>query len=382
MGLFTPHTVRDVTIPTRTVISPMSQYIADDGYANDWHMAHLGRFALGGAGLVFTEATAVERRGRRTPGDLGLWEDGQIDGLARIAAFVRSQGSVAGIQLAHAGRKASERRPWHGETPLTDEDAKERGEAPWTAIGPTDVPYGPDWHVPQAMTQQDIADVVNAFRDAARRADAAGFDVIEVYAAHGFLLHQFYSPIGNARDDGYGGTFDGRIRLSIEVAEAIRSVWPASKPLFFRLSATDWIDGGWEIADTITLAKRLKSAGVDLIDCSTGGIGGAAKPRRMPLAQGFQVPFAESVRGEADMPTMAVGFIWDAAVADAVVRDGKADLVALAREVLYDPNWPLHAARELGADPDFGKWHPQFGWWLNRRERVIDKLGLRGDAET
>ena len=380
MGLFTPFALRELTIPNRTVISPMSQYLAEDGYANDWHMAHLGRFALGGAGLVFTEATAVERRGRRTPGDLGLWEDGQIEELARIVAFVKAQGSAAGVQLAHAGRKASERRPWHGETPLNDEDVALRGEAPWTAIGPTDAPYGPDWHIPQAMTIEDIADMTEAFRDAARRADDAGFDVIEVYAAHGFLVHQFYSPVGNARGDAYGGTFDGRIRLAIEVAEAIRSVWPASKPLFFRLSATDWIDGGWELGDTIALARRLKSVGVDLIDYSSGGIGGGIKPRRMPLAQGFQVPFAEAVRSEADMPTMAVGFIWDAIVADGIVRDEKADLVALAREVLNDPNWPVHAARELGIDRDFGQWKPQFGWWLNRRQRVIDKLGLRGDA--
>lgn len=380
MGLFTPFTLRDLTIPNRTVISPMSQYVAEVGYANAWHMAHLGRFALGGAGLVFTEATAVERRGRRTPGDLGLWEDSQIDELARVAAFVKAQGSAAGVQLAHAGRKASERRPWHGETPLTEEDVALRGEAPWTAIGPTSTPYAADWHIPQAMTADDIGTVVTAFRDAARRADDAGFDVIEVYAAHGFLLHQFYSPVGNARDDAYGGSFDGRTRLSIEVAEAIRSVWPASKPLFFRLSATDWIDGGWEVEDTIALAKRLKSAGVDLIDCSSGGIGGAVKPRRMPLAQGFQVPFAEAVRAEADIPTMTVGFIWDATVADGIVRDEKADLVALAREVLNDPNWPLHAARELGLDPDFGQWKPQFGWWLNRRERVIEKLGLRSNA--
>ena len=376
MHLFDPLTLRGVTIPNRVVISPMSQYIARDGYANDWHFAHLARFALGGAGLVFTEATAVEARGRRTHGDLGLWEDGQVDGLARITRFVAEQGAVPGIQLGHAGRKASERRPWHGETPVDQEDVALRGEAPWVAIAPSPELYGEGWPVPQTMTQADIDAVVSGFRDAAGRAAEAGFEVIEVYAGHGFLLHQFYSPVANKREDAYGGDFDGRIRLSLEVAAAIREVWPERFPLIFRLSATDWLDGGWELPDTVELARRLKAEGVDMIDCSSAGIGGAQRPRRLPLGPGFQVPLAETVRREAEIATMTVGFIWQAALANEIVREGRADLVALAREALDDPNWALHAARELGVDGDFSLWKPQFGWWLNKRARAFKHLGI------
>ena len=377
MHLFDPFRLRDVTFPNRVTISPMSQYAAREGAANDWHLVHLGRYALGGAGLVFTEATAVEDRGRRTHGDLGLWHDDQVEGLARVARFLEDNGSVPGIQLAHAGRKASERRPWHGETPVDDEDVAERGEAPWQTIGPSPLPYAEGWHVPAEMTLDDIADVKRGFRDAAARALDAGLRVIEVYAAHGFLLHQFYSPLANHRDDAYGGDFDGRTRLVTEVAEEIRTVWPDHLPLFFRLSATDWVDGGWEVDDTVELARRLKASGVDLIDCSSGGIGGRERPRRMQLGQGFQAPFAERVRTEAGMAAMAVGFIWDPDAADALVRDGKADLVALAREVLDDPNWTLHASRALGVDETYATWKPEFGWWLSRRQRLVTKLGLR-----
>ena len=375
MALFDALTLRGVTIPNRIVIAPMSQYSAVDGYTNDWHFAHLARFALGGAGLVFTEAAAVERRGRRTHGDLGLWEDGQIDGLARIARFLKGQGAVTGIQLGHAGRKASERRPWHGETPVTDEDLAQRGEAPWTAIAPSPEPFTPGWPIPRAMTKDDIAAVVRSFAEAAGRALCADFDVLEVYAGHGFLLHQFYSPIANRRDDAYGGDFEGRIRLSVEVAAAIREIWPADRPLFFRVSATDWIDGGWTLEETVELARRLKTQGIDVIDCTSGAIGGPRKPR-MPLGPGFQVPLAAEVRRGADIATMAVGLILDAGFADEVVGEGQADLVALAREALNNPNWPLHAARELGLDRDFSFWKPQFGWWLNKRARLMRHLGL------
>lgn len=377
MTLFAPFTLRGVELPNRVVVSPMSQYRAGRGFANDWHLVHLGRFALGGAGLVFCEATAVEARGRRTHGDLGLWRDEQIDGLARVARFLAAEGAVPGIQLAHAGRKASERRPWHGETPVVAEDIALRGEAPWTAIGPSPLPYAEGWPAPAEMTPADIAEVVAAFRDAARRALAAGFKVVEVYAAHGFLIHQFYSPIANRREDAYGGDFEGRIRLGLEIAEAIRSVWPEALPLIFRLSATDWLDGGWELEDTIAFARRLKDCGVDVIDCSSGGIGGKERPRRMALSQGFQAPFAEAVRREAGIATMAVGFIWDPDAANAIVAHGQADLVALAREVLSDPNWTLRAAEALGRDEGFALWKPEFGWWLSRRDRLVRKLGLR-----
>ena len=377
MSLFDPFTLRGVTLPNRVVVSPMSQYRAREGFANDWHLVHLGRFALGGAGLVFCEATAVEDRGRRTHGDLGLWRDEQVEGLARIVRFLEAEGAVPGVQLAHAGRKASERRPWHGETPVVEEDIALRGEAPWQAIGPSPLPYAEGWPDPAEMTQADIAGVVAAFRDAAARAEAAGFKVIEVYAAHGFLIHQFYSPIANRRSDAYGGDFEGRIRLGLEIAEAIRSVWPENRPLIFRLSATDWVEGGWELEDTIEFARRLKARGVDMIDCSSGGIGGRQRPQRMTLGQGFQAPFAEAVRHQAGIATLAVGFLWDAAAANEIVESGQADLVALARELLSDPNWTLRAAGDLGRDQDYGLWKPEFGWWLQRRDRLVRKLGLR-----
>lgn len=374
--LHSPFTLRGVTLPNRIVVSPMSQYAAQDGHAGDWHFAHLSRFVLGGAGLVFTEAAAVEQRGLRTPGDLGLWQDSQIPALARIADFARANGSVPGIQLAHAGRKASERRPWHNEGPLNDEDVTLRGETPWETLAPSPLPYGENWHIPREMTPDDIQDVTVAFRDAARRADTAGFDVIDVYAGHGFLLHQFLSPLANMRSDGYGGDLAGRMRMTLEVAEAIREVWPENKALFFRISATDWIDGGWRLEDTVVLACELKSRGVDVLDCTTGGIGGAAKVQHMPLGEGFQAPYAAAVREQAAMATMAVGFIWSPQMADGLIRDGSADLVALARELLDDPNWPLHAARALGGDEDYALWKPAFGWWLNKRARLMRRLGL------
>ncbi|WP_350333515.1 NADH:flavin oxidoreductase/NADH oxidase [Coralliovum pocilloporae] len=376
-ALASPFTLRGLTFPNRVVISPMSQYRAKDGYANDWHLVHLGRFAMGGAGLVFAEATAVTEDGRRTHGDLGLWNDGQIEGLQRITRFLEAEGSVPGIQLAHAGRKASERRPWHGETPVDEEDRTTRGEAPWQASGPSALPYADGWPEPQDMTLDDINAVIRAFRDAARRSKEAGFKVIEVYAAHGFLLHQFYSPLSNQRNDVYGGSFDNRIRLACEVASAIREVWPDDYPLIFRISATDWVDGGWELEDSVALAKALKQRGVDMIDCSSGGIGGRERPRRMPLEQGFQAPLAEKVRTEAEIATMAVGFLWDPDKANEIISNGSADLVALAREVLTDPNWPHHAMDQMDGDLSYQRWHEEFGWWLSRRDRLLNKLELR-----
>ena len=376
LDLFSPLRLRALELRNRVCVSPMSQYAATEGLAHDWHLVHLGRFALGGAGLVFTEATAVTREGRRTHGDLGLWHDTHIEPLKRIVEFVHAQGAVAGVQLAHAGRKASERRPWHGETPVDDEDVALRNEAPWLAVAPTIEPYGPSWPAPRAMTRDDIAATVAAFAAAARRARTAGFDVIEVYGAHGFLLHQFYSPLCNTRDDDYGGDFDGRVRLCLEVAAAIRTEWPAEKALFFRLSATDWIQGGWTIDDTVRLARLLAARGVDLIDCSSGGIGGAHPVPRLPIGPAFQADFAAAVKREGGVRSMTVGFVWQPALAQALIADGKVDLVALARAMLDDPNWALHAAASLGRDPDYALWKPAFGWWLEKRARVMRKLGL------
>ncbi|MEM9129376.1 MAG: NADH:flavin oxidoreductase/NADH oxidase, partial [Pseudomonadota bacterium] len=335
------------------------------------------RFALGGAGLVYAEATAVEREGRRTHGDLGLWEDGQVEELKRITDFIRHEGAVPGIQLGHAGRKASERRPWHGETPVNAEDADKRGEAPWQACAPTAIPYADGWPTPDEMSEADIHRVISAFGDAARRAHDAGFEIIEVYAAHGFLVHQFLSPIANRRTDDWGGTSEKRQRFAVEVAKSIRANWPENLPLAFRLSATDWLDGGIEVEDTVATSKALKIAGVDLIDCSTGGIGGKERPRRMKIEEGFQAPFAGEVRNGAEIPTMAVGFLWDAQFCDRLIADGHADMVALAREVLDDPNWPLRAAATLGFDKDHALWPIEAGWWLMKRKRLLSKLGLR-----
>ncbi len=376
-SLFTPLQLRGVTLKNRIVVSPMSQYRAKEGVADDWHLVHLGRFALGGAGLVFAEATAVEARGRRTHGDLGLWSDAQVEPLARVVRFLEAEGAVAGIQLGHAGRKASERRPWHGETPVDATDAEERGEAPWPAIAPSPLAYADGWPEPQAMTDDDVAQVIDAFEAAAGRAAAAGFRVLEIYAAHGFLIHQFLSPLANLRTDRWGGDGAGRRRFAVEVARAVRRAWPERLPLSFRLSATDWVEGGLEVDDTVAVARALAAEGVDLIDVSSGGIGGRERPQRMALAQGFQVPFAETVRREAAIATIAVGLLWDVEACDAIVRDGRADLVALAREVLDDSNWPLHAARHLGADTEHAHWPVEAGWWLMKRQRLLDRLGLR-----
>ncbi len=375
--LFSPFTLRDITFKNRIAVSPMSQYRAVDGLANDWHLVHLGRFAMGGAGLVYAEATAVEAGGRRTHGDLGLWDDSQIAALKPVAAFLKQEGAVPGIQLGHAGRKASERRPWHGETPVDEQDMAERGEAPWPADAPSPLPYAEGWPSPTEMSQEDIQRVISAFGAAAQRSQAAGFEIIEIYAAHGFLVHQFLSPISNHRTDEWGGNAENRRRFAVEVAKAVRANWPDHLPLAFRLSATDWLEGGSEIEDTVETARALKAAGVDMIDCSSGGIGGRERPRRMTIEQGFQAPFAERVRRDADMPTMAVGFLWDPEFCEAIVQEGQADMIALARELLFDPNWPLHAAAQLGHEDAEALWPIESGWWLQKRDRLLSKLEIR-----
>ena len=375
--LFESFSLRDVRMRNRVVVSPMSQYRARDGVANDWHLVHLGRFAMGGAGLVFCEATAVQAQGRRTHGDLGIWSDAQVEPLARITRFLEAEGSVAGIQLAHAGRKASERRPWHGETPVDADDVAQRGEHPWPAVGPSAIPYAEGWPDPVEMTVQDIGEVVAAFRAAAERSREAGFRVIEVYAAHGFLLHQFYSPIANRRQDAYGASLDARCRLAVEVAAAIREVWPEQYPLVFRLSLTDWRADGWQVEDAIHLAGLLKEHGVDAIDCSTGGISGRERPQGMTLGHGYQLGLAGQVRQAAGIATVGVGLMWDPQLIERSLAQGDMDLVALGRELLDDPNWALHAARRLGEDDDHQMWHPEFGWWLEKRARAVRRLGLR-----
>jgi len=341
-ALFQPLSLRSVTLPNRIVVSPMCEYSSDDGFANDWHVIHLGARAVGGAGLVMTEATAVTPEGRISPQDLGIWRDAHVDALARITRFVRSQRRASGIQLAHAGRKGSTKRPWDGVGAL--------GHDGWQPVGPTDDPFADGYPVPRALDAHAIAAIVAAFADAARRAVAAGFDVVEVHAAHGYLLHEFMSPLSNTRDDAYGGSFHNRIRLCLEVVDAVRAVWPEQLPVLVRISATDWVDGGWDIEQSIELARGLKTRGVDLIDCSSGGNVATA---RIPIGPGYQVPFAERIRREADIPTGAVGLITEAAQANHIISEGQADCVLLARELLRDPYWPLHAARELGVAIDW-----------------------------
>jgi 2,4-dienoyl-CoA reductase-like NADH-dependent reductase (Old Yellow Enzyme family) len=375
--LFSPLQLRDVVVRNRIVISPMCQYSAEDGFANDWHLVHAGKFAQGGAGIVFLEATAVLADGRITHGDLGLWCDEQTPALARIAAFIRSQGAVPAIQLGHAGRKSSMSRPWEGNGPLTPE-LIESGSVPWQTVAPSAEPIGPGWMTPRAMEEADLARVRDAFAAAAARAVAADFDIAEVHAAHGYLLHSFLSPLSNRRSDRYGGDLEGRMRFPLEIAAIVREAWPAGKPVFFRCSSVDNDAAGWSIEDSVVLARRLKEIGVDVVDCSSGGIAGSATAAATaPRGLGFQVPFAERIRGDAGIATMAVGLIIEPAQAEAVLAEGKADLVAIAREALYDPNWPLHAAALLGADGDFSKWPRQYGWWLTRRESVLRDLGVR-----
>ena len=339
-ALFEPLQIRSVTFRNRIGVSPMCQYACEDGFATDWHLVHLGSRAVGGAGVVIVEATGVEHRGMISPFDMGIYKDDHIDPLARVAGFVKQQGAVPGIQLAHAGRKASTRRPWEGG------EVVPVSEGGWQAVAPSPVPFRPEDPTPSELSLSGIRQVVDAFAAATRRALRAGFEVVEIHSAHGYLLHQFLSPLSNFRKDNYGGSFENRIRLLLEVAAAVRSEWPAHLPLFVRISATDWMEGGWAPDDSVELARRLKPVGVDLIDCSSGG---ASLQARIPLAPGYQVPFAARIRREADIPTAAVGLITSAAQANEVVQSGNADLVLLAREFLRDPYFPLHAAKELGA---------------------------------
>jgi 2,4-dienoyl-CoA reductase-like NADH-dependent reductase (Old Yellow Enzyme family) len=347
--LFSPIKFRDITLPNRIVVSPMCQYSSTDGFANDWHLVHLGARATGGAGLVFTEASAVLPEGRITPNDLGIWKDEHIAPLARIVDFMHGQGAHAGIQLAHAGRKASMRRPWDGERLLApDEDG-------WTNVNaPSALAFADSYAQPHELDAAGIDEVKRAFAAAAGRAAAAGFDVIELHAAHGYLLHEFLSPLSNRRTDKYGGSFENRIRLLVETADAVRAVLRQGTPLFVRISATDWTEGGWNAEQSVELAKVLKQHRVDLIDCSSGGnVAGAT----IPTGPGYQVPFAERIRYQAEIPTSAVGQITSAAQADQIVRNGEADLIMLARQMLRDPYWPLHAAEELGVPIS---WPPQY----------------------
>jgi 2,4-dienoyl-CoA reductase-like NADH-dependent reductase (Old Yellow Enzyme family) len=357
IDLLSPLTIRGVTLRHRIVMSPMCQYSAEEGFADDWHLVHLGSRAVGGASLVIVEATAVTRDGRISPGDVGIWSDEHIEPLARIARFVHRQGAVAGIQLAHAGRKASCEPPWLGGCYV---DPSRGG---WTVTGPSPIPFKESGPVPVPLDEAGIDGVVDAFEAAARRALAAGFRVLEIHGAHGYLLHEFLSPLSNQRTDQYGGSLENRMRLLLRVAERLRGLMPEELPLFVRLSATDWGEDGWDVEQSIELAKRLRKLGVDLIDVSSGG---TLPTARIPVAKGYQVPFARRIRDEADILTGAVGLITEAQHAQEIVTGGDADLVFLARELLREPYWPIKAQHELGGEPG---WPIPYGYAVKRRAR-------------
>jgi 2,4-dienoyl-CoA reductase-like NADH-dependent reductase (Old Yellow Enzyme family) len=341
MNLFSPLQLRDVELRNRIGVSPMCQYSSLDGFANDWHLVHLGSRAVGGAALVMTEASAVLPEGRISPQDLGIWKDEQIEMLARIFRFISDQGAVPGMQLAHAGRKASTSPPWKGGAAVNETDGG------WRPIfAPSALPFDAESIVPEALDYAGIHRIAAAFADAALRALKAGAQVVEIHAAHGYLIHEFLSPLSNERTDEYGGSFDNRTRLAREVVQAVREVWPEHYPLLLRISASDWADGGWDIEESIALAQQLKPLGVDMIDCSSGG---AVPKAKIPIGPGYQVPFAERIRREAEIPTAAVGMITEPEQAEEILEQGKADMILMAREFLRQPYWPLHAAAEFGA---------------------------------
>ena len=339
--LFSPFRLRSLEMRNRIVVSPMCEYSAIDGFSNEWHLVHLGSRAVGGAGLIITEATAVSPEGRITPDDLGIWQEAHIPGLERITRFIREHGAAAGIQLAHAGRKASRSSPWKGDLFLTPE------QGGWTQMAPSAIPFKEEDPAPQALDEAGIQKVIADFARAATYAERAGFQVIELHAAHGYLLHEFLSPLSNHRTDAYGGSFENRTRLVCEVAKGVREVWPQTNPLWVRISSTDWQTGGWTPEESVRLAQQLQELGVDLLDCSSGGI---LPGIRIPVAPGYQVGFAEAVRTQTGLPTGTVGLITTATQAEEILEQGKADVVLLARQLLRDPYFPLHAAKELGVD--------------------------------
>ena len=346
--LFEPLRIRNVEFRNRIVVSPMCEYSSEDGFANDWHLVHLGSRAVGGAALVFTEAIAVSAEGRISPDDLGIWKDEHIGFLKRIVSFIHDHGAVAGTQLAHAGRKASVDTPWRGGKVLPD------GERGWTTVGPSPVPFKEGDKIPHELTKPEIKKVVQDFRDAAARALKCGFKVVEIHAAHGYLINEFYSPVSNLRADEYGGSFENRIRFLLEIVESVQEVWPDENPLFVRITSSEWSDKGWNIEDSVKLAGILKQRGVDLIDCSSGGNVYKAKIELGPM---YQVPFAEKIKKETGIMTGAVGLITSAQECEQILQEGKADMIFLARQLLRDPYFPLRAAKELGADV---KWPDQY----------------------
>jgi 2,4-dienoyl-CoA reductase-like NADH-dependent reductase (Old Yellow Enzyme family) len=354
----------------------MVQYRAVNGQVNDYHLVHLGKFALGGFGIVFTENCAVEPRGRVTQGDLGMWDDSQIESHRRLTRFLKQEGALAATQITHSGRKGSTPRSFDRPGQLGPEGA---GWQRWQVVGPSELPAGEGYPTPKQLSEAEIDDIVRKFGEAARRADVAGYDVIEVHGAHGYLLAQFLSPVSNKRNDQYGGDRAGRMRFPLAVARAVRANWPEHKPMFIRVSAVDGA-GGWDVEDSVAYARELKALGVDVVDTSSGGLTGLSTALPVKRTPGFQVPFAAAIKRGAGISTMAVGLILDGPQAEAILQAGDADLIAIGRQALYDPFWALHAAQELGCDASFEMWNPEYGWWLEKRKNNLPDRKMAGSA--
>ncbi|HRD76569.1 MAG TPA: NADH:flavin oxidoreductase/NADH oxidase [Hyphomicrobiaceae bacterium] len=373
--LISPITLRETTAKNRIMISPMATYSAVDGLANDWHLGHIARLAMGGAGIVCIEATAVTPEGRITNGDTGLWSTAHVAPMKKLADFIRSWGGIPAIQLGHAGRKGAMQRPWHGNGAITPADIA-RGDRIWSIVAPTSDPMAPGHLVPSALSVADIARLKQAWADAAKRALDAGFDIIEIHNAHGYLVHQFLSPLSNKRNDAYGGDLQGRMRFPVELAAAVRAVVPMSKPLFLRISAVDGLDGGWTIEDSVTYARALKDVGIDVIACSSGGLTGSATAARVKRTWGYNVPYAAKVRKEAEIATVAVGLIIEPEHAERILQAGEADIIAIGREALVNPSWPHMAELALGrpAMEQLGDLPEKYGWWLKLREKQMQDI--------
>ena len=367
--LFTPIKLAGLTARNRIVVSPMCQYSSEEGGPDDWHLVHLGKFALGGAAVVFCEETAVEPRARKTYGCAGIYSDKHVPMYRRITEFISKNKSIPAMQIGHSGRKAACGPPWTNFKPLTEEDAK-YGHAPWRGVSPSAVPHRDDAQVPHALSIADIKEVIASWREAALRTLDAGFEMIEIHGAHGYLIHQFLSPLANQRSDAYGGDLNGRMRFALELTEAVREAWPKDRPLWFRVSAVDGDGGAWSLDDTVVLARELKARGVDTISCSSGGINGPLNMAIVPRTPGYQAPYAERVRRDAGIATCAVGLITEAEHAEDILQRGQADFIAMAREFLYNPNWPVHAAKQLGVTDYLDLLPTEYAWWLKRREQI------------
>jgi len=377
--LFQPMQLRGLTARNRVVVSPMSQYASVDAKPTEWHLVHLGKFAMGGAGIVFVEETSVEKGSSKTYACPGIYSAEQATAWRRITDFMHTQGALTAIQLGHAGRKVATRLPWEGFAPLNEEDAK-LGRPPWRGVAPSPIPFREGALVPKEMDKDDIKRVIASHVTAANYSLDAGFDICEIHGAHGYIIQQFLSPITNHRKDGYGGDIQGRLRFGLELIEAVRAAWPKDRPLFFRASCVDGKGGAWTMDDTVVLARELKARGVDVFDCSSGGIEGPLTLAVVPRVPGYHVPFAERIRAEAGIPTMAVGLITEAAQAEQYLQAGQCDLIALAREMMWNPNWPVHAAKALGGVDPLDFMPPTYAWWLRRRDEARARFPTGSEA--